>query len=123
MRKVRRREFVAAVVSAWLGGEEMKHEATEALTGTSAPKAQWRPAWERHPFPGAEGVRKAMGHTRTMAECINLAEMEPHTELASTTYCLAQPGKDYLVYLPDFLAVTLSCASTSSKGAHTVATK
>jgi hypothetical protein len=31
---------------------------------------------------------------------MNLAEMTPHNDLASTGYCLAHPGKEYLVYLP-----------------------
>ncbi len=65
----------------------------------------------RGDIPGAEEVRKAMGHTRTMAERINLAEMEPHPELVSTTYCLAQPGKDYLVYLPDGGEVTVNLSA------------
>ena len=31
---------------------------------------------------------------------MNLAAMTPHPELASTGYCLANPGVEYLVYQP-----------------------
>ncbi len=42
-----------------------------------------------------------MGHARRCAERMNLAEATPRPELASTGYCLAHPGKEYLVYLPN----------------------
>ena len=58
----------------------------EILTG--GPKDRWEP------------VRIALGHTRRFAERMNLAAMVPHPELASTSYCLAQPGVEYLVYQP-----------------------
>jgi hypothetical protein len=45
-------------------------------------------------------VRKAMGQTRNVAARIDLARMVPHVELASSGYCLADPGIEYLVYLP-----------------------
>ena len=32
---------------------------------------------------------------------MNLAASAPRPELASTGYCLASPGNEYLVYLPD----------------------
>jgi len=32
---------------------------------------------------------------------VNLAALVPHPELASTRYCLAKPGKEYVVYLPE----------------------
>ncbi len=41
-----------------------------------------------------------MGHTRRLAERMNLAAMTPRDELASTKYCLANPGQEYLVYQP-----------------------
>ncbi len=46
-------------------------------------------------------ARPAMGHTRTYSERIDLAAMTPRNDLASTEYCLANPGREYLVYLPD----------------------
>lgn len=48
--------------------------------------------------PQWEPIRRAMGHTRRFAERMNLAAMTPRSELASSTYCLANPGNEYLVY-------------------------
>ena len=45
-------------------------------------------------------ARPAMGHTRAYAERVNLAAMTPRNDLASTEYCLANPGSEYVVYLP-----------------------
>ena len=49
----------------------------------------------------AEACRRAMGHARRYAGRIDLAASRPAGELASTGYCLATPGREYLVYLPD----------------------
>jgi len=48
--------------------------------------------------PGWETIRAAMGHTRRLAGTMNLAAMTPQGELASTKYCLANAGVEYLVY-------------------------
>ncbi len=53
------------------------------------------------------------GYTRIYAEKMNLASTKPHSELASTGYCLANPGKEYLVYLPDGDQVTLDLSVSS----------
>lgn len=45
-------------------------------------------------------ARSAMGHTLTFANKMNVAAMVPRGDLASTGYCLANPGREYLVYLP-----------------------
>ncbi|MEK7406063.1 MAG: hypothetical protein AAB225_13230 [Acidobacteriota bacterium] len=47
-----------------------------------------------------DSARDAMGQTRRYAGKINLAEMTPHDELATTRYCLAKPGSEYLVFQP-----------------------
>ena len=47
-----------------------------------------------------ETVRKNLGYTRTFAERMDLAAMTPQGELSTTGYCLAAPGKEYLVYQP-----------------------
>lgn len=47
-----------------------------------------------------EPVRQALGDTRLFADRLNLVATTPRPELASTGYCLAQPGKEYLVYQP-----------------------
>jgi hypothetical protein len=38
---------------------------------------------------GWEAIRTALGQTRDLAECVNLARMTPQDALASTRYCLA----------------------------------
>jgi hypothetical protein len=48
--------------------------------------------------PGYVASRKAMGFTRRFAERMNLAKMAPRPELASSGFCLANPGAEYLVY-------------------------
>jgi len=65
------------------------------------------------PDPYWDPLRDAMGRTRTCAQRMNLAAAVPHAELASTGFCLADPGKEYLVYLPQGgeVSVDLSAAS------------
>ncbi|MBM4155257.1 MAG: hypothetical protein FJ221_09555 [Lentisphaerae bacterium] len=50
---------------------------------------------------GWNPLRAAMGHARRLAERVNLAALEPRDGLASTGYCLADPGNEYLVYQPE----------------------
>ncbi|UCG57366.1 MAG: hypothetical protein JSU70_21170 [Phycisphaerales bacterium] len=59
--------------------------------------------------PQWEPIRRSLGYTRTYAEKMNLAAMLPRPGLASTKYCLADPGREYLIYKPasDSTAVTL----------------
>ena len=55
--------------------------------------------WE--PMPAnAEEVRKNLGYARGFAQRIDLARTKPDTELASTGFCLANPGIEYLIYQP-----------------------
>ncbi len=51
------------------------------------------PAW-------AEPLRRSMGYTLKFADRMDLIHMVPEPKLASTGYCLANRGKEYLVYLP-----------------------
>ena len=64
-------------------------------------------------LPHAEAIRKTMGHTRRMADRMNLAAMKPCPELASTGYCLANPGKEYLVYIPSGGEVTVTSSAAT----------
>ncbi len=48
-----------------------------------------------------EPVRVALGRTRKWAERIDLTHMAPAGWVSSTGYCLADPGKEYLVYQPE----------------------
>jgi hypothetical protein len=59
-----------------------------AVLGRGAPE-QWEP------------LRRALGETRRLAGRVDLAAMVPRDDLASTTYCLARPGAEYVVYLPE----------------------
>jgi len=62
-----------------------------------------------------EPLRQSLGVTRRLAERVNLAAMTPQDELASTKYCLAQPGAAYIVYLPDGGEVTLDLSATKER--------
>jgi hypothetical protein len=48
-----------------------------------------------------DSLRQAMGQSRRYVERINLQAAIPHGELASTGFCLADPGNQYLVFLPN----------------------
>lgn len=62
-----------------------------------------------------EPIRRAMGQARRLAERVNLAAMEPRDDLASTSYCLADSGNEYLVYLPDGGEVTVDLSTAEGK--------
>jgi hypothetical protein len=51
------------------------------------------PTWQ-------DSARRAMGQTMDWSRKIDLAHMTPHEELASTKYCLANPGVEYLALQP-----------------------
>ncbi len=59
------------------------------------------------------GLRRSLGHTRRLAERVDLAAMTPHDELSSTKYCLAAPGVAYVVYLPAGGEATVDLAGAS----------
>ena len=65
--------------------------------------------------PGYVASRKAMGQTRRFAERMNLAAMAPSPALASTRYCLADPGKEYLIYLPSGGTVTVDLSAAQGE--------
>ncbi|MFZ5831226.1 MAG: DUF6298 domain-containing protein [Planctomycetota bacterium] len=48
----------------------------------------------------ADPIRQAMGHALKWSRRVDLARLQPAGELASSKYCLANEGKEYLVYLP-----------------------
>ena len=50
--------------------------------------------------PTWDPIRRSMGYARRYAEKMDLAQCRPMPALASTKYCLANRGKQYLVYLP-----------------------
>lgn len=58
-------------------------------------------------------LRRSLGHTRRLAERVDLVAMAPRNELASTKCCLAQTGVAYIVYLPDGGEVTVDLSGAS----------
>src|SRR5262249_39805212 len=62
-----------------------------------------------------ENVRYSMGYTLKYSQLVDLSSMSPSSELCSTGYCLINPGREYLVYLPTggTVRVDLSAASGS----------
>jgi len=58
------------------------------------------PAFGTAPDPYWNPLRNAMGRVKTYADKVNLAAMTPQNALASTAYCLADPGHEYLAYQP-----------------------
>ncbi|MGA9207281.1 MAG: hypothetical protein WB347_05745, partial [Terriglobales bacterium] len=68
------------------------------------------PIWERL-LPDIEEVRRNLGYTRIFADRMNLTAMTPRLELASTGYCLAAPGSEYIVYQPDSGEFTVELAA------------
>jgi hypothetical protein len=60
-------------------------------------------------------LRRTLGITRKLAGRVNLAELTPRDELASTKFCLAKPGDTYIVYLPDGGEVTVDLSNTGGQ--------
>src|SRR5262249_38064061 len=58
--------------------------------------------WEARVIPVAANpdLRVTMGYLLFYARRMNLARMKPASILASSGYCLAEPGFSYLVYVP-----------------------
>jgi hypothetical protein len=65
--------------------------------------------------PGRRAVRTALGLTRAVARRVDLASASPHSELASTRFCLADPGRQYLVYAPQERAITVDLSTASGE--------
>jgi hypothetical protein len=53
-------------------------------------------------------ARAALGRARWLADRVDLAHLEPRTDVCSTRYCLVDPGAQYVVYQPDTAAFTLA---------------
>jgi hypothetical protein len=66
--------------------------------------------------PTSVSIRQNLGYVRAYAARIDLAGMTPQSNLASTGYCLANPGgasPEYLVYLPSGGSVTVDLSGTA----------
>jgi len=62
--------------------------------------------------PVWEAIRKNMGYARSYALRLDLTRAVPHGELASSGYCLAKPGAQYLVY-STYSSVTINLSGSS----------
>ena len=65
--------------------------------------------------PQFEPVRRNLGYTLEYARRVNLAAMKPAGELATSRYCLANPGKEYLVFVPGGGPVTVDLTAASGQ--------
>jgi len=50
--------------------------------------------------PKRQLVRRALGHVRRYAERMDLLAVAPRGDLSSSKFCLAAPGREYLIYAP-----------------------
>ncbi len=66
----------------------------------------------RRDHPLYEPIRLNMGYTRSYARRLDLGEVRPRPDLSSSRFCLANPGREYLVYLGAEEAVTVSLATS-----------
>ncbi|MCW5978728.1 MAG: hypothetical protein KIT09_11655 [Bryobacteraceae bacterium] len=62
-----------------------------------------------------EPVRRSLGYTLEYARRLDLAATAPRGELASSGYCLANPGRQYLVYAPKGGTVGVDLAAASGE--------
>jgi hypothetical protein len=65
--------------------------------------------------PQWEPIRRNLGRARRLAGLLDLARMSPHDELSSTSFCLADPGNAYVVYLPTGGKVTVALRETTAQ--------
>ena len=75
---------------------------------TQVLRGSYGPEW-------VEPIRKSLGYTLSYAERLDLLSMVPENGLASTGYCLAEKGREYLVYLPEGNEVTLDLTDASGQ--------
>jgi len=62
-----------------------------------------------------EPIRKSMALTAIYANRVNLALTIPRADLASSGYCLADYGREYLVYVPGGTEVMVNLGDTAGK--------
>ncbi len=65
--------------------------------------------------PERERVRRAIGDTRRFAERLDLRRTVPRPDLSSTGFCLAEPGRAYLVYIPEGGAATVDLSDAQGE--------
>src|SRR5262245_38284142 len=65
--------------------------------------------------PQREAIRRGLGDARRYAQRMQLRLARPQGALSSTGYCLAVPGRQYLVYQPHRGALTLDLRGASGR--------
>ena len=65
--------------------------------------------------PQDDGPRRAMGQALALSRRIGLARCTPHGELASTGYCLAEPGVSYIIFAPEGGDVEVDLSTAKGK--------
>ena len=65
--------------------------------------------------PQWDPVRRSLGFARRLTDRLDLAAMVPSDSLASTKYCLASVGSEYLVYVPAGQGVTVNLAAAGGR--------
>ncbi len=65
--------------------------------------------------PKRQSVRRALGHVRRFARRMDLLGVAPRGDLTSTKFCLAAPGREYLVYAPFGGPITLDLSDASGE--------
>jgi hypothetical protein len=96
-------------------------DAWQALPGRIEPRHA--SAWakkNRRDFPDWQPIRQNLGHIRRLSLRIDLAKMTPRSELASSRYCLAEPGREYVVYVPYDATVSVKFNPQPQPGAMAV---
>jgi collagenase-like protein with putative collagen-binding domain len=64
-----------------------------------------------------EAIRKNLGYARSYAARMNLGVATPRGDLASTGYCLAVVGNEYLVFLPNGGSTNLNLSGVTGQRA------
>jgi len=64
--------------------------------------------------PQDDGPRRAMGQALALSRRIHLARSTPRGELASTGYCLAEPGVSYVILAPEGGEVEINLTDTKA---------
>jgi hypothetical protein len=66
-------------------------------------------------FPDWGVLRANLGYTQRYAHRLDLNRTVPHGELSSSAYCLADPGRAYLVYVPDDAQVVVDLSEAQGR--------
>jgi len=67
------------------------------------------------PDPKWEPMRRAMGNVRRLSLQLDLARLRPVAAVSTPEWCLAEPGRTYIVYQPRGGAVTLDLRDASGE--------